>query len=408
MADGRGATAEMTGGEAHLEPGAVASPPDDAEAPPEAAPAGRAPPRVDALDGLRGLAAVCIALVFHYRHFFDPDAQPPPWFFDFAVFAPLLRYGFLAVDLFFGISGFIMTLVYYESIRDGRVAGARFAMLRLSRLWPLHAVTTLAAGVLGFGYFLQAGAVAIPGASADDAYHLLLTLLMMQHVGLEFSQSFNFVSWSLSVEALCYVLFFLIARQGGYFDLLCLLLFSIGIFLLFNRISTLFLTADTGRGLVGFFAGCLIARGFMSGHSRPLAVGAWGFLAFYAITCLLPHAPGDVMAADPRLQWQTVVFPALIAACLTTRPLRDALSTPPLAWAGRLSYSIYLCHIPVQYGLFIAFKAAGRPVPYDRLRFYALYVLLVVSSSVATNLLIERPAQARLRRWWEARREQRV
>jgi peptidoglycan/LPS O-acetylase OafA/YrhL len=361
-------------------------------------------PRVDCLDGLRGLAALCIAIVFHYRHFFELGVQPTPWFFNNVLFRPVLLYGWLAVDLFFGISGFIMTLIYFEAIRDQRVSGGGFATLRLSRLWPLHALTTVLVGVLSFGFFVRYGTFPIAGSTADDPYHFLLNMLMMQSIGLQFAGSFNFVSWSLSIEIVCYAIFFVVCRNAKWFDLLGLLLFLIGIYLLFNRVNTLFLSVNTGRGLVGFFAGCLICRAIQSGYARPLAFAAWGFFAFTIISRLLPPPPGGAMAATEigtPLTMQVIVLPAVLVMCLTTPLLRWLLATPPFAWAGRVSYSVYLVHIAIQYCLFLVFRGGDWPIPYGQFGFFLMYAGLVLLVAAMTYRFVERPAQAWLRRAWD-------
>ena len=101
------------------------------------------------IDGLRGAAALFV-LVYHYVHFFmaGADRRRMENYLDFVpaadVLHPLYRYGFMAVQVFWLISGFVFAHVY----RDRRVGGQSFFINRLARLYPLHLLTLLVVGAL--------------------------------------------------------------------------------------------------------------------------------------------------------------------------------------------------------------------------------------------------------------------
>src|ERR1700676_1256947 len=88
--------------------------------------------RVPSLDGLRGIAAIAVML-FHFNIFFLPQAR-----------LPFVGRAYLAVDLFFMLSGFVMAHVYGRLLASSwRVHALLFARARFARLYPLFAVTTL-------------------------------------------------------------------------------------------------------------------------------------------------------------------------------------------------------------------------------------------------------------------------
>jgi peptidoglycan/LPS O-acetylase OafA/YrhL len=92
--------------------------------------------RIQCLDGLRGIAAIAV-MEFHFAIFFLPQAR----LFD--IFPGLDR-AYLAVDLFFLISGFVMAHVYGQRLAlDLRGHWLKFGIARFARLYPLFAVTTL-------------------------------------------------------------------------------------------------------------------------------------------------------------------------------------------------------------------------------------------------------------------------
>src|SRR5215472_17074742 len=89
--------------------------------------------RIRGLDGVRGLAAIAVML-FHFNIFFLPQAH-----------LPFVGRAYLAVDLFFLLSGFVMAHVYGRLLaRNWRVHWREFARARCARIYPLFAMTTLA------------------------------------------------------------------------------------------------------------------------------------------------------------------------------------------------------------------------------------------------------------------------
>src|SRR5205085_4818978 len=137
---------------------------------------------------LRGLAALTV-VAWHWQHFFfDPatrqlavDGARQPFFF---LLAPLYRHGWVAVDLFFVLSGFVFCLLYARSIDQRRIGAAEFALRRISRLYPLHLVTFATVAVLQALYIRDHGGVAFV-YPFYDAYHASLNLLGASSWGLE-------------------------------------------------------------------------------------------------------------------------------------------------------------------------------------------------------------------------------
>lgn len=153
------------------------------------------------IDALRGLTALAVAFVFHIHHLLGYYRTGP--LDGLPLFSWLHDYGFVLVDLFFVVSGFIFAHVYLPNGRletDART----FAAARFARLYPLHLVTLLAAATV-----LAVGPSATAEGCCNDAYHFALNLAMLQETGLNEGMSFNTPSWSISVEVLCYVLFYL-------------------------------------------------------------------------------------------------------------------------------------------------------------------------------------------------------
>jgi peptidoglycan/LPS O-acetylase OafA/YrhL len=147
------------------------------------------PKRILSLDALRGLAAILV-VVHHLPIYFDISVAQ-----DYVRAIKNLQ---LMVDLFFVISGFILTDVYISKINRPSDA-ISFCARRISRLYPLHFLSMVAVGLLALHATGQVQAL-ISGAYSNDFRNFMLNLTLTQKVGLETSWSFNTPSWSISTE----------------------------------------------------------------------------------------------------------------------------------------------------------------------------------------------------------------
>jgi peptidoglycan/LPS O-acetylase OafA/YrhL len=158
-----------------------------------AATGGNFAPELQSLTSLRGIAAVTVVLYHSSFLAFNYAGGAPPW---------LWRRGSLAVDLFFFLSGFILTHVYGRRLdqdRSWRTIG-RFLWARFSRIYPASLFTTVVF-VLAF----TVGNLLFP---TGDSFikQLIAALLLMQVPSLD-KVIINSPSWSISAEWYAYLLF---------------------------------------------------------------------------------------------------------------------------------------------------------------------------------------------------------
>ena len=143
------------------------------------------------LDGWRGAAALIVAL-FH----FSTAAQLSSTAF--------IRNSWLLVDFFFVLSGFVIAANYRERLAQG-FAIDRFMLLRLGRLYPLHAVMLAAFVATELMLVLLSGHIA---AGSGRAYFegrtsivgIVKSLFLVQGLGSEDDIAWNGVSWSVATE----------------------------------------------------------------------------------------------------------------------------------------------------------------------------------------------------------------
>lgn len=369
------------------------------------------PRRFYSLDVLRGLAALGVVF-WHWQHFFFIGTQPTSIHLERLplshVLAPLYTSRWLALDLFFSLSGFVFFWLYSRRVAEGAISLWDFAVLRLSRLYPLHFVTLLlvAGGQLWFrthtgSYFVY---------EFNDTWHFLLNLLFAPSWGLERGFSFNGPVWSVSVEVLLYALFFLICRKLPIRAPLLLLFSACGLFLL----APLYL--PLGRGVGSFFlGGCMfLLYQALSGSVRAQlyerAISVLAFLAWLFSLATTQIEFGDMPIEQPFIPagseylstyWTTLFLFPLTILWLALTETRHPGFGRRYAFLGDLSYSSYLLHFPLQMltmALLMQTRAT-QGIFYSPL-LMILYFAVLIAISLASHRYLEVPAQKFMRKMW--------
>jgi peptidoglycan/LPS O-acetylase OafA/YrhL len=168
------------------------------------------PNKLLGLELLRFVAAFAV-LIWHYRHFAYVADKPVDLVRDrlplYGLLRPFYEAGQYGVWVFWCVSGFIFFWKYRDAIFDRSVSGWTFFVFRLSRLYPLHIVTLIIVAILQSVYFRLNGYFFV--YQNNDVHHFLLQIVMASGWGLEQGDSFDGPIWSISVEVLVYVVFFL-------------------------------------------------------------------------------------------------------------------------------------------------------------------------------------------------------
>ncbi|GAB0114977.1 acyltransferase family protein [Acidisoma sp. C75] len=306
-------------------------------------PAGR--DEIEALTGLRGIAAV-IVIAYHIY----PAS-------DFPIgLSPLVGRGYLAVDVFFVLSGFVMALTYGQMFREGVGAPAYLTFLarRVARLYPLY-ITFFAlrlAYSLAVYHSLQVPdgwfALTLPHPLKD----VLANIVMVQSWGL--AKAATTPTWSISTEWGAYFVFPFVVGAilfRARWQALLALAGAIGLVLLASMLTATdglhhngALDAYDGRTLIplirclgGFTLGLLTYRLYTLGSVRRFAARglAWAALGWIALGLLLRWPDQAIYPA----------FPALVLALACDRgPLARLFAWRPVFELGVLSYTLYVIH----------------------------------------------------------------
>lgn len=325
------------------------------------------------LDSVRGIAALSVVIHHVVISKTVVAAFPQKAWIDF----PFFHNAWLFVDLFFVLSGMVISLNYAMSDFGG-FSLCDFVIRRLARIYPLHIVTLAAMLMLRLA---RLGLVAIGilavvpvDVEVNTAYSFFLNVLLLHSMGFLGHLSWNGPSWSISTEFYTYLLFgvlllwaqFLGSRRLFYATSAILVIGSALLIAFGLGKQSLDFHTDFGflRCVLSFFIGVLtvkIASGVPPTALRlaPSMLQIGALLAGVLIVCLVGSYPAISFAAP-------FVFAVLLGSLKAfpgAWPLPGLLAAGPLVWLGKRSYSIYMVHAIVLVLAEYAIRAAGpRPI----------------------------------------------
>lgn len=338
------------------------------------------PPRLDALTGVRGIAAWLVVL-YHIRASLGDVTTPE-------VIA-LLGKGYLAVDLFFVLSGFVIWLNNGERLaQPGWRAVPTFFRNRLARIYPLHLVilTATIAWALVLAATGRADSVRYPWAA------LPMNLALIHNWGLVAPLSWNIPSWSISTEWAAYLLLPSWAglaagrRLTPMVAIVAIVSLAAVLHLLFIARGHDALGSDIEhlgllRCLAEFAIGAIACRLWQQvAHHQLPTIAAIGC----AVGTLAWWAAGETFGAP-------LTFGAFVVLLATLAPGRgNPLAWRWVVWLGEVSYSTYLAHAL----LWVVVKVAlVDDVAHVAPAIVALYLAVVLVTSAVLFQLVERPGQ---------------
>ena len=308
-------------------------------------------PRDGALDGLRGLAVLAVYF-FHYGGGLQSHI-------------PLLRVvgyaaqaGWVGVELFFALSGFLITGLLWTDLQQNQTLGGYFQR-RARRILPAY-----------YGALLVAGLTALRwGASAENLQPLLVYAAFAQNLPPLLSVAMRYPAplplhhlWTVAVEAQFYLIWptlLLLTRTrrralqlcGVTFLLSCL--FRLAVF--WPQTATPDTIANWSPFLLTRAGGLALGSALALLDPAHLAQLArrWALMALVGSAVLFSAAEGhcgNLLLAGPvqfilALPAVETASAALLALALQSGIWRTGLSLAPLRWLGRISYGFYLLHI---------------------------------------------------------------
>lgn len=341
---------------------------------------------LDSLTSARGIAA-WLVVIYHLR-------ASTPW-----IPAPVMAAvdkGYLAVDFFFLLSGFVIYLSAHRVLlRDGPRAIPAFLIRRLARIYPLYILLLL-------GTILFAAAIHATGGdgSGYPVGELPLHLAMMQNWGFTPALSWNHPAWSISTEFAAYLFFPLImlaspiARMGR-----TALLVGMGAVLtLLAGILQYWGQSELGqdithsgliRCLCEFACGCMLCAFYLRCNAHHLLCTLLSLAGVIGGGTLWATGVAGEIATFPAIAACLILMLALLSQRWATASFWP-LHWRPVIYLGEISYATYLAH----FMLFIGFKIiiaddAANIAP----GMIALFLGALLVASVILHEYIEKPGR---------------
>jgi peptidoglycan/LPS O-acetylase OafA/YrhL len=351
---------------------------------------------VRSLTGLRGIAAVAVVL-YHFKEMTPLPASP---------LSGIVSRGYLAVDVFFVLSGFVMALTYARGFASGfnTITYRDFLLRRFARIYPLYALVLV-------GMLVCIGCGLCPGSNLRNSLAAIIAnVLLVQAWGV--AGSINGPAWSISTEFAAYLLFPMLLKAtlfgdgqrttwagiaaAGFLTIAAMA----GPYLQPSQHGMLDLYCSTNplaliRCLVGFTFGLLTYRGTTSPAIMRLAkrdLAMMTVITLFVAALLLDVGDLVVYPLVPPL--------VLCAYANHGRPAR-LLGHGITYRLGTLSYAIYLLHKFVLWGVAQTLSASCLVV--DATAFAVLLALAIFAHHV-----VELPGRRLIRGWSLPRRRSAV
>lgn len=323
-----------------------------------------------ALDGIRGIAAIYVAVL-----------HAPQWFGDWT---PVN--GFLAVDLFFALSGFVLAASYGRRFGAGLTPWIFFKM-RMIRLYPLYALSLLVSlTMLLVALAFQGRITEYTAVEWAALPYALFMLPAPSPVPSSTLYPLNIPAWSLMFEILVNMVFattFMFWTKRN----LALVMLAAGSLLLLvdargdggHNWSTLYF--GLLRVAYSFPAGVLVYLLLADGWKLP-RVPAIACLAAFPLLIMIP-------SANAALFCVLVAFPLLVAFAASAE-LPRSLAAPAFL-LGSASYALYVLHMPLYSFIKACLTKLGLDVP--GLPFGVAAVVAAVALSLVTVRYLDEPAR---------------
>ena len=317
----------------------------------------------------------------------------------------IFRGGYLAVQTFFLLSGFVLAQSY-ATTRWNRHSITRFAMARFARIYPAYFLSLVLVSWFVCEFLLRPGrSIAQKAAVVGDYAFVLQGWTGSLNVG------WNTPAWSLSCEFffyLCFPALFLWLGRGGLTQILAVLggCFVVPMLLAHEGVPSVWKPVHHLSDFVAGIAaariyGVLLRSGLAAQATRRL--GFWlsaGALASGAAFIVNPHVlDGTAMTLNTVLRPLNVAL--LIGLATGGGFVVRLLSTDIAGYLGKASYSMYILHIPLLWWFtrYTFFRFGASPPAWTGF----LYLAAVIGISIAAYEYVEAPANRWIRDWTASR-----
>ena len=285
------------------------------------------------------------------------------------------RYGDYGVQMFWCISGFIISYVY---LNREKVTGKEFFLNRFSRLYPLHFITLILVLAIQMASKNLTGEYQL--FDFNDVYHFILNLFFVSGWGFHNGLNFNQPIWSVSMELIAYCFFFITLRYIKNFHFKFLIFLYVILMLIDKNFSPPNMN-DNILSCLNFFISGAIVYFLMEKIKKRLFI-------IFSVTLLLLTFIGN---------FKIFMFcPAVLMIFISLEEtFNKFINKPVFSMLGNVTYSTYLLHAPYSIVLILFFK--DNIGIYLNPIFFSFYFITLIIGSAIVYIYIEKKLQVKIR-----------
>jgi peptidoglycan/LPS O-acetylase OafA/YrhL len=317
------------------------------------------------LDAIRGIAAI---LIF-FRH--------APALFT----SPEFRQSYLAVDLFFAMSGFVVANAYEERLLSGSLSFVSFLKLRLIRLFPLYLLGTLIGIFEHFALEPSSNHEGLRSAVSTASFALLPLLMLPSRAKPLYPV--NNPAWSLLYEIVANSLYARAIKNVSFAILVIVISCSAVVISVYSVIHR---GMDTGWNLsawyvalgrvaFSFSVGVLLHRVKMSIPRESASLSAITLAGATLLLCIDVPANWAGVAAAAEI---VMAVPLVVYMATSFEP--PPFIAPAFEQLGRVSYGLYIIHVPVLLTI--------SKLPMNEGRIYGSFALAIFLAAILISVAI--------------------
>lgn len=346
------------------------------------------PSDIRPLTSLRFAAALWV-LVYHFRSHLGLALER---------FRPVAK-GYLGVDLFFILSGFILAHVYLAAWREKRFSYRSFLWARLARIYPVH-LATLALMIVLWVVATRLG-ISFEALAFDPAV-LPQHVFLLQAWGTTPTDQWNFPSWSISAEWFAYLGFPIVAlavlalRRRPTLAIGAAVAVFVLLFASAAAIGVLFTDMTSHIGALRIIPSFLFGAAIYQFGAQVRVPRSWSRMLL--LLALVWIAFMTLIKASDLAIWPALGL-LIFALGETAKPANQTvLGTPWLVYLGEASFALYMIHLPVDilyfHGLDKIAPNVAATAPW--LAWLGVFPACVLAA-IAVHEAIEKPARNWLR-----------
>jgi peptidoglycan/LPS O-acetylase OafA/YrhL len=333
---------------------------------------------VNYLTSIRGIAAILV-MFYHIKHFLLPYLPE--------IIMTVIQMGYLAVDFFFVLSGFILTWKYQSVFKKPTLAiFYDFFVKRVARIYPLHVITLLFFATIPLALVVTGREVQFSDRFSLDS--LPFHFFLIQNWGWSNIPSWNVPSWSISTELFAYLSLplglYVINRLNRVTLIILLLsiyLFSI-IYLNMQGVESLAAVMlgfpSIVRCIYGFYFGVFTA--LVAPHVKNHSSGVFFILALSVLIAVTTYK-------IEQYYYVPALFSLILLALLgSPKIVHKGLECRPILYLGEISFSIYLLHYVVRDQLTMYFLPDNSSAP---IYWIVIYIVVTIGLSAISYKYIE-------------------